>query len=76
MYFGPESREFPCYTYFCYTYSLKIVGEAGSSQIHHTCAAPDFIADQFANRPTGSTTSALISLIHSVTQKLCQMPPG
>jgi len=30
----------------------------------------DLIADQFAYRPTGSTTSALISLIHSVTQKL------
>ena len=31
---------------------------------------PDLIADQFAYRPTGSTTSALISLINSVTQKL------
>jgi len=30
----------------------------------------DLIADQFAYRPTGSTTSALISVIHSVTQKL------
>jgi len=30
----------------------------------------DLIADQFTYRPTGSTTAALISLIHSVTQKL------
>ena len=31
---------------------------------------PDLVADQYAYRPTGSTTSALISMIHSVTQKL------
>jgi len=28
------------------------------------------IADQYAFRPTGSTTSALISLLHTVTQML------
>ena len=54
----------------CHPYPFRLVEKLIVRKYIMPALPLDLISDQFAYRPTGSTTAALVSLTHTVAQKL------